>query len=125
MADELTLTIKAVYAKSGTEITFPDTAKQRISITVAGTKILQHRQSVGFAAEEALELGEVAAGGYIVMVNRDATNFVSFRQGTGTTNVIRLSPGEVAAFRLHASSTAPYVIADTAAVELEYLLLSA
>lgn len=123
MAGELTLNVKAVYARSGSEETFPDTAHQSIAVTVTGTLLARHRQSIA-VVETALNLAGVTAGGYFVAVNRDAANYVSIRQGTGTTNLIRLKAGEVCAFRLDAASAAPYAIANTAAVELEYLLLS-
>ena len=122
MANELTLSIKAVYAKSGAEVTFPDVAKQSIGVTVTGTRFIQMRQSVG-TSEEALELGDIATGGFCIMINRDATNFVEVRPGTGATDLIRLKAGEPAMFRISADATAPYVIADTAAVEIEYFLL--
>ena len=122
MANELTLQIKATYAKSGAEVTFPDLAKQVLLVTVTGTRFIQMRQSVG-TSEEALELGDIATGGYCIMVNRDATNYMEVRSGTGATDLIRLNAGEVAVFRISGDSTAPFVIANTAAVEIEYFLL--
>src|SRR3990167_4168263 len=122
MANELTLSIKATYAKSGTEITFPDPAHQSIQSTVTGSRFLVMRQAVG-TSEEALELGDISTGGYCVMFNRDATNFVSIRPATGAANTIRINPGEFAVFRFGSGATAPFAIADTAAVDVEYFLL--
>ena len=124
MANEFTLTVRGKYDNSGTYVTFPDSAAQQISITVAGTRYLANRQSVG-TTEEALELGDLSTGGYLIGVNRDATNYMEIRSGTGATDLIRLNAGEVCCFRVSGDATAPYVIANTAAVEFEYLLLSA
>ncbi len=92
-----------------------------IQPTVTGTQYMDNVQSVGFAAEEAILLGDVASGGYCFFQNMDATNFVSLRAGTGATNFVKLLAGEWACFRLSADATAPYAIADTAAVNLRCL----
>lgn len=99
------------------------------SIDWAGTKYQKGRQSVGFAAEEPLNLGDAAAGGWLFIKNLDATNFVQVRRGTGEGALIRIRGGttnkkEFCCFRLDVGASAPYVIADTAAVEIEYLLLT-
>lgn len=125
MAAELTLQIKASFVKGGTTITFPgDEDSQSITITVSGSRFIQMRQSVG-TSEEALDLGDIATGGYFVAVNRDSTNYVELRSGTGATDFIRLNAGEVCAFRISGDASAPFAIANTAAVELEYFLLAA
>lgn len=61
--------------------------------------------------------------GWFLGINRDATNFIKIRPGTGATDLCKLLPGEPALFRLVA--TAPYVIADTASCQLEYLICEA
>lgn len=124
MANELALNLRVTYAKSGTSITWPDTNGQSITVTVAGTRFVQHRQAVG-TSEEALELGDIATGGYAFFFNRDTTNYVSIRQATGGTNLIRINAGEWAAFRFDTASAAPFAIANTASVELECLILAA
>jgi len=78
--------------------------------------------SIG-TSEEALDLGDCGTGGWFMAKNLDDTNFVSIRQGTGASDLIRLRAGEVCLFRLDADATAPYIIADTASVDVEYLLL--
>lgn len=120
MADEITVLARLSYSKSGSSDSLPDSPAP-ISVTLTGTRCLKHRQSVA-TSEEALVLGETTAGGYCLIINRDATNFVSVRAATGATALIKIKAGEIALFRL--SSAAPFVIADTAAVEIEYLLLS-
>jgi|SRR3990167_5285348 len=92
-----------------------------IQVTVTGNQYMDNVQAIGFAAEEAILMGDVAGGGYCFFQNMDATNFVSLRQGTGTSNFIKLLAGEWAMFRMSADTTAPYAIADTAAVNLRCL----
>ena len=119
MADELTLRVSLSFEKSDTimELLFGPAP-----IEVAGTKPLRNRQSIGFAAEEAIVVGDAAAGGYFAAVNRDATNFVELRPGAGLADLIKLLPGDVCLFRLTGDATL-YAIANTAAVELEYVIL--
>ena len=121
MANEVTLSVSLNYVRGKTNITVEES---NLNVDVTGDLLVHHVQNVGFASEEALDLGGVTAGGYMFARNLDATNFVSIRSGTGATNVIKLKPGEVALFRLSDAATAPFAIADTAAVDLEYLLLS-
>jgi hypothetical protein len=121
VSDELTLSIKATLANG---IEFPDLASRQISIDVSGDRFTLQRQEIG-TSEEALNLGDIATGGYFIAVNRDTTNYVELRSGTGAVDFIRLNAGEVCCFRISADATAPYAIANTAAVELEYLLVAA
>lgn len=120
MASELTLQgLHITLSKAnvpGVDITISS-----IQPTVTGTQYMDNVQNIGFAAEEALLLGDVAPGGYCFFQNMDATNFVSLRQGTGTTNFIKLLAGEWACFRMSADSSAPFAIADTGAVNLRCL----
>lgn len=122
MADEITLNLKLRFAKGGTDVTFAPAVD--LKIDVAGSQLIHHIQSVG-TSEEALTLGDVAAGGYFICINRDATNFVELRSGTGATDFIRLKAGDACCFRLSNDATAPFAIADTAACEIEYYLIEA
>lgn len=121
MANELTVNASLKFVKGSTSLFF-----QLLDdlVTVSGDRFVWQRQSVG-TSEEAIGLGDIATGGYFLAINRDTTNFVSIRQATGGTNFIRMNAGEGCVFRIHASSAAPYWIADTAACEVEYLLIAA
>ena len=119
MADEITLTISLKFNKGST--TFTEGVND-LGIDVAGSVIMHNRQSVG-TLEEAIVLGDVGMGGYILAINRDATNFVEIRAATGVADMVKLLPGEPACFRFPASATAPFAIADTGACELEYWLI--
>lgn len=95
-----------------------------LSFNFTGTRALHNVQNVGTSAE-ALVLGEIAAGGWCLMRNLDVSNYVQVRGASGQTPLARLGPGEVALFRLDATATAPTVQANTAACDLEYLVLEA
>jgi hypothetical protein len=121
MADELTIRASISFTKGSKSASLslgPST------FDVAGNAALHNVQEVGFAAEEALLMGDVAAGGYCLMVNRDDTNFVEVRPNTGVADLIRLEPGDVCLFRI-TDDAVPYLLADTAAVDVEVLLIDA
>ena len=121
MANEITLKASLKFEKDSTNETLD---AGTVQITVSGSQMLKHRQSVG-TSEEAITLGDISAGGYVMAINRDSTNFVKIRSGTGATDLIRLKAGEVALFRLDTGATAPFAIADTAACEVEFFLIEA
>ena len=121
MADEITVTVSFGFTKGGTSFVV---GVEDLTPDVAGSQLIHHRHTVT-TSEGALHLSGVGAGGWFFAINRDATNFVSIRQGTGATDMIKLLPGECCLFRLHDDAPAPYAIADTATCELEYWLVEA
>ena len=124
MADELTITATMQFDKGDSDYTVP-TNGSPFSVTITGTNFLIHRQIVG-TSEEALVLGDVdisANGAWLIMVNRDATNYVEIRPGTGVADMVEIPAGEVAMFKIPSSATAPFVIANTASCEVEYMLV--
>lgn len=123
MADELKYSIELRVSKGGRIYDTRDMALNALLVTMSGTDIVQGTQSIGFASSEAIGKGEITTPGFMVVKNMDATNFVeiertSFTSGNGT---IKLKAGEAALFRF--SATAPHALADTAAVEIAYLLV--
>ena len=120
MAGELGASVSFTYAKGSSAA---EMRSGLLKIDVAGTNFIHHRQTIGFAAEEALVLGEVATLGWAVFINRDATNFVEIRPATGAVDLIKLKPLEVAAFRFADGVTAPFAQANTADCEVEYIIL--
>lgn len=118
MADELTISASLAFLKGSFA---DDLSVSGLQFTVSGTKFIHNIQSVGFAAEEAILLGDVATPGFAIFINRDATNFVTIRGATGLAGTIKLKAGEPAMFRF--SGTAPFIIADTAACNVEYLII--
>lgn len=125
MADEITITTSLSFVKGNVSESLSDTSLTR---DVSGTKYVKGVQNVGFASEEALDMGDILTGattspGYAFFRNLDATNFVTIRGATGIADTVKLLPGDVALFRLAAD--APFVQADAAAVNLEYLIIEA
>jgi len=92
-------------------------------VTMSGSHYIEATLSVATSAT-ALTLGTVTSPGYFFCKNTDSTNFVRFRNGSGGANVAKLLAGEYCLFRWDSAAT-PYAIADTVAVIVEYLLLSA
>lgn len=119
MSAEISVALAMVARKGGT-VAGLDLG--RIAVTWTGNNALHNRQTVG-TSEEALVLGDCGAGGFLILVNRAASNYVKIRPASGAADLIRLRAGEGACFRLDAGATAPFVIADTAPCELEYVLL--
>lgn len=120
MANELTLTAVLRFLKNSIS---KELEVENLSLDVSGDNAIHNSQTVG-TSEEALVLGDAGAGGYLIAVNRDSTNFVELRPGSGIADLVKIGPGEVAMFRLAADAT-PYAIADTASCLLEYLIVEA
>lgn len=118
MANELSLRANLSFEKNDTLIELLFGPKDR---DVSGTNALKNRQSIG-TSEEAVLVGDVAAGGYFIGVNRDATNYLELRPGSGLADLIKLGPGDVCMFRLATDATL-YAIANTGACELEYAIV--
>lgn len=122
MANELTLNATAQY--SDAEDSDADLQVLDLAVSVATKRITRLKQAVGFAAEEALILGDVSSLGWVMLVNRDATNFVNVKTGTGGTVFAKLKAGEFMLLRFGSGVTAPFVQADTAACQLDVLIMS-
>ena len=118
MSQELSVTIKATFAKSGvTEKIAPGA----VAIDVAGSRMIHNVQAVGTNAELLL-LGDVAPG-WIVGVNRDSSNYVDFSPD-GTNFLIRAKAGETFAFR-SVSTTTIYAKANTGSCNVEFWAIDA
>jgi hypothetical protein len=76
--------------------------------------------AIGFAAHEAIPMGDVATAGWSRFENLDETNYVQI--GTDSTGTFipfaKLKAGEFCVLRL--GTAAPYAKANTAAVKLDY-----
>ena len=121
MSNEATVRVSLAFEKGGTSMTL---SIGPLDSDVSGTLPQWKKASIGFAAEEALDLGDAGAGGLFMAVNRDTTNYVEIRPNTGVADLVKLKPGEPCLFRL-AADAVPYALANTAAVPLEYLVIPA
>jgi hypothetical protein len=121
VANEITLNASLAYEDSeGTEELLSIADKLANVSTKRYTKI---KQNVAIT-EEALALGDVTAPGYVLIINRDATNFVNVKVATAGAIFAKLLAGECCLLRLGSGAQAPYVIADTATCQIEILLIS-
>lgn len=118
MANELTLNLSMSFNKSGLSSSMQSGVKQ---VTVSGSDYVDATMSVPTAVTD-LPLGGITTPGYCMVQNRDTTNFVEIYSAVAGAACIKLKAGEVAVFRF--SGAAPAVKADTAAVKIEYLLIS-
>lgn len=119
MADEITTTT-SIRLANGTVKT--SRSPGSIQADQATARYVANVQDIGFAAHEALDLGQVATPGVSWFMNQDDTNYVEVGiDDTGTFEpTVKLLPGEDAKLRL---AGAPYAKANTAAVDLEYVIL--
>lgn len=84
---------------------------------LAGTRYNRLVQNVGFAAWEAMELGDLIKQ-QVLVLNLDKTNFVSWGKTVAdATELIRIPPLHFAFFYLIAAT--PALKADTAACDVE------
>lgn len=92
---------------------------------LAGDQYAGGAQSIGFAAHEAVNMGDVSAAGCFIFLNTDPANYVEVGIDVSGTfyPFIKLLPGESSAGRL--GTNAPYAKANTAAVVLDFTVLEA
>lgn len=76
--------------------------------------------SIGFAAHEAVPMGDVSTAGWARLENLDSTNYVEIGVEVAATfyPFLKLKAGEFCVIRL--GTNAPYAKANTAAVQLDY-----
>lgn len=121
MANEITVTCNLSFAKSDRGAS-AGTPAAGLQFSVTGTKYTATIQSIG-TSEEAIDLGEIGTVGWCFFKNLDATNFIKIRSITGTagSSGVKLKAGECAIFR--AGVAALYAISDTAACEMQTLMI--
>ncbi len=84
--------------------------------------LVRNVQPISNAAHSALDLGNVTTPGWATLVNLDDTNYVEIGIDVSGTfyPFIKLKPGERCLCRL--GTTAPYAKANTASVDLFYII---
>jgi hypothetical protein len=123
MANEIRLNASMSYEDSeGTGVSL-SVADFSGSVT---TKLCSRlKQNVGIT-EEGLRVADVVNSlGWVLLVNRDATNSIDVKTGTGGLKFARLLPNNgFALFYFGSDVTSPYVIANTATCQMDILLIS-
>lgn len=118
MANEITITASLAFSKGGVGGTLDDAG---LTFDVSGTDYKQGTQQVPITTSEALGKGSITTCGYCYIKNTDSTNFMTVEGTDGDTATIKIKAGEVALFRFNSST--PHVVADTAIVQIDYLLI--
>ena len=123
MANELSVNFSASYAKG----TIKEKRVEELlaQFTVANSKFYYGVQAIG-TSQEALVTGEIVAAnlGFYFIKNLDATNYVKLRSAVAGDFLVRLGPGKFT-MGWFEPSAAPYLIADTAACNVEVFLVEA
>jgi hypothetical protein len=117
LANEITVSATLKYAKAKVSVSQGTT----FVASQTGDKYEAGIQAIG-TTEEALAKGDVGTIGYLAVRNMDLTNFVQLGVTTGVYTV-KLKPGEGAVVPWNASTA--LIKADTAQVEVEYLMIEA
>ena len=126
MSQELTVGLTAVY-EDDADIYGNVRGLDEVIISLATAKLVHTKQSVG-TSEEAVTLGDISSRGFMILVNRDTSNYIEVKTGTGGTIYAKLFPsGSTAGINfcvVHCGSGAqsPYVIANNASCEMEVFL---
>jgi len=121
MANEIAIDATIRYEDSeGTELSLQNVD----SITLTTKLVHRTKQNVG-TSEEALKLGDVSSLGWLMLKNLDETNYIEVKTGTGGTVIGKMLAGEsFGPIRVGSGVTAPYVVANTAACQMEIFLSS-
>ena len=118
MADEIAVTIALSVAKGNLALAI---ASERFLPDMSGTRYIDNVQNIGTTAE-ALGVGDVGTAGWAYFKNLDLTNYVEIgRDISGFQAFIKLLPGEACVVRL--GTSAPYAKANTAAIDLKYVII--
>lgn len=117
MSNELRVSVSLRFEKSGRSV---QKEYSGVQIDVSGDKWTYLVQEIG-TSEEAIDVGDIGTAGFIIFKNLDDTNYVTLRPGTGTTDLVKAKSGEPGLFRL--AMDGPYAMADTAACDLELLII--
>lgn len=118
MADEITVSLSLSFTKSPAATqSVSETSK---SFDVTGAKFTKGVQNVGTSAE-AIGLGDIGTAGWFFIKNLDTTNYVEVLDAVAGDACLKLKAGEFACGRFGAA--APAVKANTAACNVEYLII--
>ncbi|MFC1924291.1 hypothetical protein ACFLXA_02875 [Chloroflexota bacterium] len=90
------------------------------TLDVTGDCMTYGVQEIGTSEEEVTQGADLGTPGYVIAKNLDDTNYVEIGSTTGVYD-IKLKAGEIALWR-HNSATI-YAIANTAACDLEHIII--
>jgi len=119
MANEISITAKLSVSKGGTTVT---NVTSTDSIDMTGTSMLTVVQSIG-TSYEALTLTDIdtAARYFVMLRNKDATNYVEVSFDAGSTFSLRMDAGELCGPLPMVAGEQIGCRANTAACEVEVI----
>lgn len=92
--------------------------------TIAGKPTFRGQQTIA-VTETTLNLGSITSLGYYAIVNLDPTNYVELKTASAGTIINRLDPaGGFVVGKWGSGITAPVLIANTLACEVDVILFS-
>ena len=121
MANEVMISANLAYSDASGVKDELGVASFLADVTTKQTR--RSQQSIA-TTETTLNLGGLAAVGWAVLVNLDATNYVELKTGASGTIFAKIPPGGVCLLCLGSGVTAPVAVANTAACLLDILLVS-
>ena len=75
-------------------------------------------------SETTIDLGTITSLGFAIFINRDPTNYIEIKTATSGTIIAKLLAGECfGPWRIGSGITAPVAIANTAACQMEYMIV--
>ena len=130
VARELTISLSAAYEDAVGMTAQVDISNLVVDLVTA--RCHHTKQNVGFASQEAINLGDVSTLGVMILVNLDPTNYIEVKHATGGTIIAKLFPlvdsGAAGlnwcCLQVGSGISAPFVIANSGACEMEIFLLA-
>lgn len=124
MSNEITLTGTLQYANPAQNIPPISLALSSTNFSITGKNFEEGTKLFPTTAGgTAIPLGGIGTLGLCAFKNNDPTNYVQILSAVSGTVIIRINPGELHIFRFDPTVVAPAILANTAGVLVQYLLL--
>ena len=116
MSNELSISVSISLVKNGAMVS----RSHGFSADLSGEAFVHAVQSIGFGSAEVLqETSEVGTPRWVYVKNLDDTNFLTF--GSNASMDLKLLAGEAVVYRTNIVPI--YAQADTASVDVEYIII--
>jgi hypothetical protein len=123
MANEITITSSLTFYKPSIMSSAISRAFNGLQRSVTGTTYVQDSMLAAITAT-LIPLGNVTNPHWAYFYNLDPVNYLQIQNGVSGTPFLRLLAGDPAVGVPLDPSVVPYVIANTAPVQMEYLIIS-
>lgn len=119
MANEITISASLAVTKNDDDDDVLSVVAEQFN--QSGNPVLRGKVSVA-TSEQALQI-PTGTLGWSCFRNLDYTNYVEIRSATGASNdIIKIPPRGTALFHFGSDVTAPYIIANTSACIVQFLI---